>query len=76
MVGTLQPPCLSVSNTEWGCHHHRMKPLGWNNQIVSPDWAIGRSSGVLGQNQSFLHYVGWMSGQKTYDLQSTVRFFS
>src|ERR1019366_6441950 len=46
----------------------RMKPLGWKNQIVSPDCAIGRSSGVLGQNKSFLHYVGWMSGQKNLRL--------
>src|SRR5450759_4815311 len=45
-----------------------MKPLGWKNQIASPDRAIGRSSGVLGQNKSFLHYVGWMSGQKSSPL--------
>jgi hypothetical protein len=45
-----------------------MKPLGWKNQIASPDCAIGRNSGVLGQNKSFLHYVGWMSGQKNLRL--------
>ena len=45
-----------------------MKPLGWKNQIASPDCAIGRSSGVPGQNKSFLHYVGWMSGQKNLRL--------
>jgi hypothetical protein len=36
MVGTLQPPCLSVSSTEWRRYYGRMKPLGWKNQIVSP----------------------------------------
>ena len=46
----------------------RMKPLGWKNQIASPDCAIGRSSGVLGENKTFLHYVGWMSGQKNLRL--------
>ena len=46
----------------------RMKPLGWKNQIASPDCAIGPSSGVPGQNKSFLHYVGWMSGQKNLRL--------
>jgi hypothetical protein len=46
----------------------RMKPLGWKNQIASPDCAIGRSSGMPGQNKSFLHYVGWMSGQKNLRL--------
>src|ERR1035437_2741706 len=36
-----------------------MKPLRWKNQIVSPDCAIGRSSGVPGH---------WMSGQKNLRL--------
>jgi hypothetical protein len=53
-----------------------MKALGWKNQIASPHRATNRSSGLLSQNKSFLQYVGWMSGQKTYDFQSTVRFFS
>src|SRR6267154_5222441 len=46
----------------------RMKPLAWKNQIASPDSAIGRSSGVLGQKKSFLHYVGWMPEQKNLRL--------
>ena len=32
MVGTLQPPCLSVSDTEWRRHRRKMKPLGWRNK--------------------------------------------
>jgi len=32
MVGTLQPPCLSVSDTEWRRHRRKMKPLGWKNK--------------------------------------------
>ena len=38
-----------------------MKPLGWKKQIDSPHHAASRISGVLGQNKSFLHYVGWKS---------------
>jgi hypothetical protein len=59
MVGILQPPCLSVSNTEWRFHHRKVKLLGWKNQIASPDWSIGPSSEGLGENKSFLDYVGW-----------------
>jgi hypothetical protein len=53
----LQAPIGVVTTT-------RMKPLRWKNQIASPHYAIGQSPGVPGQNKSFLHNVGWMSGQK------------
>jgi hypothetical protein len=59
MVGTSQPSCLSVSNTEWCRNHHRMKPLGWKKRIDLPHHATSRISGALGQNKPFLHYVGW-----------------
>src|SRR5580698_2688695 len=59
MVGTLQPPCLGVSNTDWRRHRNRMKPLGWKKQIDSPHHATIRVSGALGQKNIFLHYVGW-----------------
>jgi hypothetical protein len=28
-----------------------------SGQLASPDYAIGRSSRVLGENETFLHYV-------------------
>jgi len=40
MVGTLQPPCLSVSNTEWRRHHHEDETAGMektNRLIASGD---------------------------------------
>jgi hypothetical protein len=39
-----------------------------NAAAASPDCAIGRSPGVVGQNKSFLHCVGWMSGKKSLRL--------
>src|ERR1035437_4996632 len=61
MVGTLQPSCLSVSNTEWRCYDHRMKPLGWKKQIDLSHHATRRISRAPGQKKFLLHYVGWKS---------------
>src|SRR5260221_14516996 len=59
MVGTAQPPCLSVSDTEWRRHRRKMKPLGRKKQIAASCdelklWARG-------QKKPLLHYVGWKS---------------
>jgi hypothetical protein len=71
MVGTLQPSGLSVSNTEWR-RRRRMKPLGWKKQIDLSHHAKSRLSGALGQNKSFLHYVGW----KSENIRPQGRYFS
>src|SRR6266404_5291933 len=59
MVGTLQPPCLSVSDTEWRRHRRKMKPLGWKNKSTCRISRTSQISEASGQKKSFLHYVGW-----------------
>src|SRR5579864_4836169 len=61
MVGTVHPPCLPVSDTEWRRHRRKMKPLGWEKLIDLSHPATSPISGAPGQKKPFLHYVGWKS---------------
>src|SRR5258708_4619945 len=52
MVGTLQPPCLSVSDTEWRRHRRKMKPLGWKNKSTCRISRTSQISEASGQKKS------------------------
>jgi hypothetical protein len=71
MVGTLQPPCLSVSDTEWRCHRRKMKPLGWKNKstcrIMRRVESLGREAGT---NPSFITWAG-----KSENIRPQERYF-
>src|SRR5258706_14631856 len=59
MVGPLQPPCLSVSDTEWRRHRRKMKPLGWKNKStcrISPRVKSLRRQAR--KNPSFITWAG------------------
>jgi hypothetical protein len=59
MVGTVQPPSLSVSDTEWRRHRWKMKPLGWKNRSTCRITRRVRSLGrQAGKKPPFITWAG------------------